>query len=338
MTEKDKLFKSFLHTLLKKKETSVELLFANNSCPAFISEENIKTDNFENFKIFLDYLSSYQLTPKLILNFGDKKIERKWLKKLDNYKGEKKITFKDSKIKEIDLPKAEINLKPCKSYELPEGRKENIIISVDFNEDIEDLKREFAKTYKLNQELQIIDKKKKKYTKKELLNLSKFISYIVDYLYKKAGKDKEEYKEIVRKNNGFYYLPGFQINCKAKRRVFINLEDLSLSFCPNKTIKGLKYGKIKKGNIKEINSDLFIAMKKVDLKDMPICETCIINEFCGFDCFLSQEQKTGDFFTPHPEFCRFSHKKLLFFLKAQNQFNLNNDQEKKLFNQIKELS
>ena len=123
MTEKDKLFKSFLHTLLKKKEMSVELLFANNSCPAFTCEKNIKIANFENFKIFLDYLSSYQLTPKLILNFGDKKIEDKWLKKLDNYRGEKEIIFKDPKIKKLNLSKTEIDLKSSSIYKSSNGKK-----------------------------------------------------------------------------------------------------------------------------------------------------------------------------------------------------------------------
>lgn len=315
--ENDKLFENILKSELS--DGVVELLFQEGSCPEIDRDKRGIEVKEKNFDIFLSYIKKENIFPEIIINFGDKKPKKKWLKKIED-EG-LRATIK-SQGKEIRLAE----------------NKEIKTISLDFNRSGSELKKSFLKEYeKSGQRILLVTKKKKNYDKKEFSNLNYFIQFIVGLAYEESGKNKKEYRKILEEKEGFHFFPGFRKGCIANKRTFINLKDLSVVFCPNCSEDVYSFGKIGKESLEGVNNPLFIAIKRSSLKEMPVCETCLINEFCDFDCFLSQKEKSGDLLTPHPEFCRFSHKKVLFFLKKQNELNLNNDKEKVLLNKINEI-
>lgn len=312
--EKDKLFENILKSELS--DGVVELLFQEGFCLEIDRDKRDIEVEEKNFDIFLSYIKKKNISPEIIINFGDKKPKKSWLKKIKDE--DLRVTIKSQ----------------GKEKRTKEDRGVNTIL-LDFNRKVGELKKSFLKEYeKPDQKILLVTKKKKSYDKKEFSNLSHFIQFIVEFIYEKGGKNKKEYRRILEDGDGFNFFPGFRKGCIARKRTFINLNNLSVVFCPNCSEDVYSFGKIGKESLEGFNNPLFIAIKRSKLKEAPVCETCLINEFCDFDCFLSQKEKSGDLLTPHPEFCRFSHKKVLFFLKKQNELNLNNDKEKVLLNKI----
>lgn len=336
MNEEDTLLYNFLNSFYKKEDSQIELLISNNSCLEFKNEEKKRKGKLENFKFLLKRFSNKKVPPTLILNFGERKLNYKWLDKLIDYKGNRVVITEDNDFKFSDYPGVYFNIINNHSgNQLKFGSNIKNIINLDFDQNVQKIKECFVKAYKNEGEIELTQEKKVKYKEEEFNYLNKFINFLVEYIYNEANQDKEKYKELINKNNGFKFFPGFNKGCPANQRIFISLEDLSIVFCPNLTAEEYNYGKIKKdGKVKAKNNELLITILNTSLKDMPVCETCILNEFCEFDCFLSQKKNSGDFFVPHPEFCRYSHKKIFFLLEAQQKFGLNSPSEKKKLNKL----
>ncbi|MFW6025923.1 MAG: hypothetical protein ACOCRX_06225 [Candidatus Woesearchaeota archaeon] len=336
MNEEDTLLYSYLNLFLEKDNSQIELLVGNNSCTEFESETKKVEGEIKNLDFLLNFCSNKKSFPDVILNFGNKELTSEWVKKFLNYEGNKKVIAKNQDFNFSKFSKIEFNLiNNWGKEKVYFGDNIKNIINLDFNQDIQKFKDFFVKAYNNKGEIKLTERKKIDYTEEEFIRINQFIYFLVEYIYQDVEQNEKKYKKLINKNNGFNFFPGFNKGCPANHKIFISLEDLSFAFCPNLTSKEYSYGKIKKDKkVKSKNVELFISILKANLKDMPICETCILNEFCEFDCFLSQQKKSGDFFVPHPEFCRYSHKKLLSFLEAQQKFGLNSSRENKILNKL----
>ena len=324
------LFNSALVNYLSKSGAQVEIFLESGNCPVSnFKFENGKNNNLEdNFKSFIKWLGDKNLKPEIIISSKRAELRSEIKDKLTDYKGKKKLLIIKSIKDNLDCKDRQFK---GDDFTVKHLFKFNLSISVST------FKKQFKKIYKKRKgSFSLKQVRKDQYKNKDFQKLDDIINFLVRFVYEEAKKDKDNYYKILKRNNNFGILPGVIKGCRANRRLNINLSNLNIAFCPN-SVKEFNYGNILDDK-SDVNPELMITTLNLDLKNLPLCETCLINKICLNDCFLTQYRHSGDLFIPHPEFCRFSHKKILFFLKAQNQLNLNNDQEKKLFNQIKELN
>lgn len=336
-TINNQLFDNFLKSYLREKNSEIELLTQNNSCPCFKIEKNLYSVDFdENLKIFIQWLKKNRLAPKLSLNLGSRKISSSIINLFKSYKNKKKIIT--TRIDHLEKIPFEIELQRT----LIEDKKfpENVDLNLFFDlNNVSEFEKYFIKAYKNKRgDLSLNCVRKKRYTPTDFFKIQKIINFLVEYLYCKVAKNnKKQYYQILEKNNYFLFLPGAPKGCPANKKVYLNLANLEFVFCPNLMKTGFEYGKIVEGKLESNNPELMITTLCSDFKALPLCETCLIADYCPGDCFASQYFFSGDIFTPHPEFCRFSHKKTLFFLKAQENFGINQMNQKRLLCKIKNL-
>lgn len=304
---KDQLFQNFLIKSIREERLPVNILLRSNSCP-FNSKESTGDDNFKNINPFLEWLRDNNLQPTLILSVTES-VPKKQLKKLRAYEGGVEIVHASQKINYL----------------------------LDFNIGFNNLKNNFSKKTKnasLGQ-LKIIEKKKSIDSEKDLEKFKKIISLFVDFFYNKSKRDHNKYKELLDRYNGFEFFPGYKKGCSANHYLHFDLKKKEFVFCPNYFGLPFSYGSLTKSKkIKSINSELMIAAIKCNLNNLPICETCPINEFCGLDCFLDQQKKTGDLFTPTPSFCKYQHKKLRIIHEKEKSLDIPNEKRDKLIKKI----
>jgi radical SAM protein with 4Fe4S-binding SPASM domain len=57
-------------------------------------------------------------------------------------------------------------------------------------------------------------------------------------------------------------------------------------------------------DIKGHNPELYFGTNGFNTQNMPMCESCLLNDLCSHPCLGSNYETTGDIFIPHPNVCR----------------------------------
>ncbi len=189
--------------------------------------------------------------------------------------------------------------------------------------------------------LYLLEVRNEEWTPRQIVELMKFLNFLVKWAWKECGENKEKFLNFLFKKKGFNILQGplitwgRGIGCSIQSTITVRLSDLAIVPCHRTSyppfIAG--YFRVKNGKIvgiKAHNPELFIAIMTFDAKTQPMCETCLLKELCSFGCLGAQYETTGSLFTPIPTVCLLEHGKVLAILLALEEIGILEDVKKRI--------
>lgn len=126
------------------------------------------------------------------------------------------------------------------------------------------------------------------------------------------------------------------ISCSMQKLLHINCTNLSLVICHRLSYPvttGI-YFDVNEDNSKIIdftpyNPDLYIQVRTMSTKMLPVCSSCEINDYCLKGCLGAQFEDSGEILLPIPSLCHFfkeKNKHLAFLYHKYNLFNIARDE------------
>ena len=147
-----------------------------------------------------------------------------------------------------------------------------------------------------------------------------FIRFIINYMYKIVGFNKNKFLSAFEKLRGFNMLNqlfsrvGRGMGCSIQSSLHIQVDSLKLSPCHRISYKNFVTGQFEfneDGSYDFIadNPELFLAEQNACTERMVPCDTCAINQICTGPCIGANFESVGDPFTIPPTLCRMFYMK-----------------------------
>jgi len=183
---------------------------------------------------------------------------------------------------------------------------------------------EMYEKYNLPKEsLYLLEVRNEEWSVKQIYEFYKFTRFLVGYAFDViANKDIRAFKDFIFKKRGFNILSspfttiGRGIGCSIQSTLTVRLGDLAIVPCHRLAYDSFVAGRfvVRDGKIVGIeaeNPETFISILTADIRNSPICETCILKHLCSGGCLGAQFESTGNLFAPIPTVCMAEHWKVL---------------------------
>lgn len=167
--------------------------------------------------------------------------------------------------------------------------------------------------------LYLLQVRNKEWTLEQTIELRKFATWAVEWMFKKCGEDKDEFARMMANKKdlnicgSIYGTNSRGISCSIQSTLMIRLSDLNIIPCHRTMYEGFEFGKFiveegrLTGEVDPKNIELFLTTISHDQRSAPYCYTCPIKNICTGGCLGSQLEVTGDMFTPIPSMCVMQH-------------------------------
>ena len=169
-------------------------------------------------------------------------------------------------------------------------------------------------------------------------NLNEFLAFTnlyLDIFYNIVfQKNSNEFiKFLLNKKDNFIslndhdlFLNNGKLKCNISDYLFINIDNLSIPFCPALDNQYYSIGKIhfnkNKFKINENNCSILIAKDYMQQSCLPNCESCMHLGLCNGFCMYNSFKDHGNLFVPIPELCILNKNKIIFILNYLKENNL----------------
>lgn len=176
------------------------------------------------------------------------------------------------------------------------------------------------------QNIYLLEVRNYEWKKSEIKEYYKFIRFIVNwtitFLIKSGLVDGKETTVIkyLHKNKLFnafnmFSTAGRGIGCSIQAALQLRLGDLTSSLCHRAAYKPHNMWKFQVENdkivgVEGINSHLLIGMESADHSIFPVCESCLINKVCTYQCLGSMYEVHKEPMIPIPTVCALQHAKI----------------------------
>lgn len=180
--------------------------------------------------------------------------------------------------------------------------------------------------------LYLLEVRNAEWSKSQLKSFYKFIRFVINWTYKRANIDKEEFPKFAFKHKLFnlfsmFSTTGRGIGCSIQSTMQLRLGDLTTTLCHRNSYKALNLFRFKvEGGeiqgIESINPSLLITMFSAKTTNFPFCETCAIKDLCSSQCLGAMYEVNRDNFIPIPTVCALEHAKIAAVLDELKELNL----------------
>lgn len=179
----------------------------------------------------------------------------------------------------------------------------------------------------------LLEVRNTEWTEEQCWNLYYFLKFLIHFLYKECGRDKERLINFLKKQHSFNILnspfvtTGRGLGCSIQSSLELNMNNLAVMTCHRTSYKELLAGYLKIEDAKNFdfepaNVELYIAMQSTQSKQIAPCNVCPISKLCNGTCLGANYEATGDLFTADPAVCRMEHLKVAGIINALKEVNL----------------
>ena len=159
-----------------------------------------------------------------------------------------------------------------------------------------------------------------------------FYRFITRWAYLKCGEDKQKFEQFIFKFGfntikGVFSTIGRGLGCSIQSMLYVRLGDLAIVPCHRLSYSPFIIGNLEPScdkilEAKAKNIELLIALQSLDAKNLPYCESCVLNHLCSLPCLGSNYETTGDIFTPIPTVCQLEHVRVKAILEELNDIGI----------------
>lgn len=174
----------------------------------------------------------------------------------------------------------------------------------------------------------LLEVRNEEWTPEQCAELTRFVEFLILWTWNNvAGRNRERMFDFITRGRGYNMLSSFVstvgrgLGCSLQSMLYVRLGDLAIVPCHRTSYQGMEIGWFKKEGdritgIEAGNVEFGIGEITFEGKTAPMCEACLLREFCSQGCLGSQYESTGDFLAPIPSVCQMEHAKWLGFVRG----------------------
>lgn len=174
----------------------------------------------------------------------------------------------------------------------------------------------------------LLEVRNAEWNKDQINHFYKFMEFLVEWQYEEIyNKNVKEFIDNLLRGDAFNITKSIftkisrGIGCSFQTTLYVRMGDLAIIPCHRTSYDHLNYGKFKTYNgsiigFENNNVESMIQGLSFNVKNLPMCQTCLVKDICNGGCLGAQLEETGSMYMPIPTVCELEHAKILSIISA----------------------